>query len=66
VLNSIEGWSQIGRARSSLVVGATGKTAYQMVDEVRRQSNENPGIIEGKAKLDYACYACCVEPQNTP
>jgi len=39
---------------SSLAIGATGKTAYQMVDEVRRQFRENPGIIEGKVKPDYA------------
>ncbi|MGC8939578.1 MAG: sodium-translocating pyrophosphatase [Candidatus Bathyarchaeia archaeon] len=39
---------------SSLAIGATGKTAYQMVDEVRRQFRENPKIIEGKAKPDYA------------
>ncbi|MDH5636010.1 MAG: sodium-translocating pyrophosphatase [Candidatus Bathyarchaeota archaeon] len=39
---------------SSLAIGATGKTAYQMVDEVRRQFRENPDIIEGKAKPDYA------------
>jgi len=39
---------------SSLAIGATGKTAYQMVDEVRRQFRENPDIIEGKAKPEYA------------
>lgn len=39
---------------SSLAIGATGKTAYLMVDEVRRQFKENPNIIEGKAKPDYA------------
>jgi K(+)-stimulated pyrophosphate-energized sodium pump len=39
---------------SSLAIGATGKTAYQIVDEVRRQFRENPSIIEGKAKPDYA------------
>jgi len=39
---------------SSLAIGATGKTAYLMVDEVRRQLRENPSIIEGKAKPDYA------------
>jgi len=39
---------------SSLAIGATGKTAYQMVDEVRRQFRENPGIIEGKVKPNYA------------
>jgi len=39
---------------SSLAIGATGKTAYQMVDEVRRQFRENLSIIEGKAKPEYA------------
>jgi len=38
---------------SSLAIGGTGKIAYQMVDEVRRQFRENPGIIEGKVKPDY-------------
>ena len=38
---------------SSLAIGATGKTACLMVDEVRRQFIENPEIIEGKAKPDY-------------
>jgi K(+)-stimulated pyrophosphate-energized sodium pump len=39
---------------SSLAIGATGKTAYKMVDEVRRQFKENPSIIEGKTMPDYA------------
>ena len=39
---------------SSLAIGATGKAAYKMVDEVRRQFRENPAIIEGKAKPNYA------------
>jgi len=39
---------------SSLAIGATGKNAYRMVDEVRRQLRENPAIIQGKAKPDYA------------
>jgi len=39
---------------SSLAIGATAKTAYRMVDEVRRQFRENPDIIEGKARPDYA------------
>jgi len=39
---------------SSLAIGATAKTAYQMVDEVRRQFRENPSILEGRAKPDYA------------
>lgn len=39
---------------SSLAIGAVGKTAYQVIDEVRRQFRENPDIIEGKAKPNYA------------
>jgi K(+)-stimulated pyrophosphate-energized sodium pump len=38
---------------SSFTIGATGKTAYAMVDEVRRQFKENPGILEHKAEPDY-------------
>ncbi|QUL98265.1 MAG: sodium-translocating pyrophosphatase [Candidatus Fermentithermobacillus carboniphilus] len=43
---------------SSLTIGSTAKTALQMVDEVRRQFNSIPGIMEGKAKPDYAA---CVD-----
>ncbi|MGC8998749.1 MAG: sodium-translocating pyrophosphatase [Candidatus Bathyarchaeia archaeon] len=39
---------------SSLAIGAAAKTAYQMVDEVRRQFKEYPNIIEGKVKPNYA------------
>jgi K(+)-stimulated pyrophosphate-energized sodium pump len=39
---------------SSLVIGATGKTAYLMVDEVRRQFRWHPEILDGKRKPDYA------------
>jgi len=39
---------------SSLAIGATAKTAYKIVDEVRRQFEENPNIVEGRAKPDYA------------
>jgi K(+)-stimulated pyrophosphate-energized sodium pump len=39
---------------SSLTIGATGKGAFKMVDEVRRQVKENPAILEGRAKPDYA------------
>jgi K(+)-stimulated pyrophosphate-energized sodium pump len=38
---------------SSFTIGATGKAAYEMVDEVRRQFKESPGILENKAKPDY-------------
>ena len=38
---------------SSFTIGATGKTAYEMVDEVRRQFKENPDILEHKAEPDY-------------
>jgi len=40
-------------AFSSFTIGATGKAAFQMVDEVRRQFKENPGILEHKAEPDY-------------
>ena len=38
---------------SSFTVGSTTKTALLMVDEVRRQFREIPGLKEGKAKPDY-------------
>ncbi len=38
---------------SSIVIGATAKTAEMMVDEVRDQFKQNPAIIEGKAKPNY-------------
>jgi len=39
---------------SSLVIGSTAKTAQLMVDEVRKQFNLNPKIMEGQAKPDYS------------
>lgn len=39
---------------SSMVIKSVAKTAQKMVDEIRRQFNANPAIIEGKAKPDYA------------
>jgi K(+)-stimulated pyrophosphate-energized sodium pump len=39
---------------SAMALLAVGKTSNQMVIEVRRQFNEIPGLIDGKAKPDYA------------
>lgn len=38
---------------SALTMSAVGKAANQMIDEVRRQFREIPGILEGKGKPDY-------------
>ncbi|HKZ95337.1 MAG TPA: sodium-translocating pyrophosphatase [Candidatus Bathyarchaeia archaeon] len=39
---------------SALLILAVGKNAFRMVEEVRRQFKEIPGLMEGKAKPDYA------------
>ena len=39
---------------SALAIRAVGKTAFQMVNEVRRQFREIPGLLEGKAKPNYS------------
>ena len=41
-----------------LTMQAVGRAASAMVEEVRRQFKDNPGILEGKAQPDYAR---CVE-----
>ena len=41
---------------SGMLIEAVAKAARKMVDEVRRQFKENPGILDGKVKPDYkAC-----------
>jgi K(+)-stimulated pyrophosphate-energized sodium pump len=35
-------------------IGATGRTAFLMVDEIRRQFKQTPEILKGTAKADYA------------
>jgi K(+)-stimulated pyrophosphate-energized sodium pump len=38
---------------SALAISAVGKAAYYVINEVRRQFKENPGILMGTAKPDY-------------
>jgi K(+)-stimulated pyrophosphate-energized sodium pump len=37
-----------------LAIRAVGKAAYYVINEVRRQFKENPGILQGTVKPDYA------------
>jgi len=39
---------------SALLILSVGKNADRMIEEIRRQFREIPGVIEGKAKPDYA------------
>jgi K(+)-stimulated pyrophosphate-energized sodium pump len=43
---------------SSMVIKAVGRAANKMIEEVRRQFKEMPGILQGETKPDYAQ---CVE-----
>ena len=47
---------------SALAMQAVGKAAFQMIGEVRRQFKEIKGLMEGKAKPDYAR---CVDISTT-
>ncbi len=38
---------------SALAIKAVGKAAYTVINEVRRQFTENPGILQGTDKPDY-------------
>lgn len=38
---------------SAITMSAVGKAAFSMIEEVRRQFKEMPGIMEGKQKPDY-------------
>jgi len=47
---------------SSLSMNAIGKSAFAMIEEVRRQFREKPGILEGKDIPDYnRCVAISTE-----
>jgi len=39
---------------SALSMSAVGEAAFEMIEEVRRQFREIPGLMEGKAKADHA------------
>ena len=39
---------------SSFAMKAVGEAAFEMIEEVRRQFKSIPGLMEGKAKADYA------------
>ncbi|NLW78715.1 MAG: sodium-translocating pyrophosphatase [Ruminococcaceae bacterium] len=39
---------------SALTMKSVGRAAFQMIEEVRRQFREKPGIMEGSEKPDYA------------
>ena len=36
-----------------MTMAAVGRAAFKMLNEVRRQSQDNPGILTGEVKQDY-------------
>ena len=49
---------------SAFTMQSVGKAAFQMIEEVRRQFRENPGIMEGTQKPDYK--SCVASLQRQP
>jgi K(+)-stimulated pyrophosphate-energized sodium pump len=47
---------------SSLAIGAVGRAAFAMIEEVRRQFREIPGLLEGTGRPEYAK---CVDISTT-
>lgn len=47
---------------SAITMSAVGKAAFKMIEEVRRQFKEKPGIMEGTEKPDYSK---CVDISTT-
>jgi len=47
---------------AALTMEAVGRAAFEMIEEVRRQFREIPGLLEGKARPDYAR---CVDISTT-
>ena len=39
---------------SAFAINAVGRSAFELISEVRRQFRENPGILKGEVKPDYA------------
>ncbi|MBN1475392.1 sodium-translocating pyrophosphatase [Candidatus Sumerlaeota bacterium] len=58
VIAGLLGGAMLPFVFSAMLFKAVGKAAFNMIDEVRRQLREKPGIMEGKDRPDYAqCVA---------